>query len=185
MKQASTKKCRPGQRGASLLIVLILLAVLLLGGLSMARVDADSTLIAGNTAWRDAALQASEVGLSDAYAQIQALTTEEADQPAAGYFATRRAVDPAAGIDWSAMPSTAVGPYTVRRVVERLCEGPLPLADPARQCVVAAVPSGLETSGKACSEGIDTSLAGKQYRVTVSVTGPRNTLVFVQGAVIR
>ena len=175
------------QRGASLIVVLILLAVMLLAGLSMARVGADATLIAGNTAYRDGALQASEVGLSDAFAQIQTLDGEDTDQVAAGYFASRRTDDGAGlptGIDWAAMPSTTVDPYTVRRVVERLCTGPLPVVDAARQCVVKPGASGLESSSKAGADGFESPL-GKQFRVTVNVTGPKNTQVFVQDAVIR
>lgn len=178
------------QAGASLLIVLVLLTVLLLGSLAMARSDLVSTLIAGNVAARNAALQASEVGLADAYAQVLALGSEESNQPSIGYYATRQAESDSSGvpdITWADMPSTTIGRFTVRRVIERLCTGSLPVVDPARYCVLAGGPP-LESSSKAGADALGIAVA-KQYRVTVRVANEGDDLhaaeVIVQDLVVR
>ncbi|MET0382414.1 MAG: hypothetical protein ABW032_03225 [Burkholderiaceae bacterium] len=174
------------QSGASLLVVLVLLAVLLLGSLAMARSDLTGGLIAGNTATRGTALQASEVGLADAYAQLLALTSEDTDQAGIGYFAQRQPEDASGlptGFDWSSIASTGVGSYTVKHVIERLCTGPLPVVDAARYCVVSTQGSS-DSSTKAGAPPMPGTI-GKQYRVTVSVTGPHDTQVFVQDLAVR
>ena len=61
---------RRSQRGVTILVVLVLLAVMLLGGLAMARMTETRTLASGNTAFREASLQAAEVGLNEAYALL-------------------------------------------------------------------------------------------------------------------
>ena len=71
---------RRSQRGVTILVVLVLLAVMLLGGLAMARMTEIGTLASGNTAFREASLQASEVGLNEAYAALQAVGLRRGQQ---------------------------------------------------------------------------------------------------------
>ena len=56
-----------GQRGVTMLVVLVLLSVMLLGGMALARLTEVGTLASGNTAFREAAVQASEVGLNTVF----------------------------------------------------------------------------------------------------------------------
>lgn len=182
---------KSAQDGASLLVVLVLLTVMLLSVVSLARMGEASTLIAGNIATKDAALQASEVGVADAYAAIQARATADFDaDDAAWYRATYlRANDDAtsglpgaAVVDWSssALNSKAVGGYTVRYVVERMCAA-TPVTDVNHQCMVKKAYAG--NSGKAGTEDLE-SEPGMQYRVTVNVAGPRSSSTFVQAFVV-
>lgn len=167
------------QRGVTMLIVLILLTVMLLGGLAMARMTEVGTVAVGNAGFRNAALQASEVGLNTAFQGIAdiAVTAEDAD---AGnwYWSTNLAQD-ANGlpvVDWALAPEIAVGDYRVRYVAERVCTVAA-VVDPLLDCLVrqALVPASADPT----REKVDPPNS-KQYRVTVRVTGPKETTTFVQ-----
>ena len=69
MSRLARRPTRP-QRGVTILVVLVLLSVMLLGGLALARMTEIGTLAAGNSAYREAALQASEIGLNSVYALL-------------------------------------------------------------------------------------------------------------------
>jgi Tfp pilus assembly protein PilX len=175
------------QQGASILIVLILLTVMALGALSIARVSDTSTAVAGNLSFKAAAMQASEVGLSEGFAQLQALTAAELEATkGAWYFPVRQAVD-AAGlpstVDWATAPKVAVGGgYSASYVVERMCTGAVPVTDPAVQCFLKRLPA--QGSAKAGLEKMDAP-AVVQYRMTVYVQGPKGTQTFVQAMATR
>jgi type IV pilus assembly protein PilX len=169
---------RRGQRGMSILLVLVVMVAALLGGLALARVSETGALVAAGVADKDAALHASEIGVNAAYARVLALAADDADADG-WYFSAMRAAGAdgtPAGIDWSAAPEISAGRFSVRYVVERLCTVAV-ATDPARQCVLA--PAQPMQSAKAGSEALDVP-AGKQYRITVRVTGPRMTLTVVQ-----
>jgi len=174
---------RRAQRGVTMLVVLVLLSVMLLGGLALARMSEIGSLASGNTAFREASIQASEVGLNTAFAAVRALTVEEADL-GNWYYALTQAQD-ATGIptvDWSVAPEVAVGVYRVRYIAERLCAGALPVTDPLRQCLVLQVPQ--LASADVTREKPDPPNS-KQFRVTVRVTGPKGTQTWVQSLVTK
>lgn len=182
-------KSHSQQKGASLLIVLILLTVMLMGVSSLARMGATNTLIAGNLASKDAALNASEIGVSDAYSAIDTLVASGNPDVAATswYFATYSpANDNASGIrsdvDWTntALNKKTVGAYTVRYVVERLCTV-APVTDKNNQCMAKKAYNG--NSGKSGTEDLE-SIPGVQYRVTVNVAGPKESSTTVQSWVV-
>jgi type IV pilus assembly protein PilX len=80
-----------GQRGASLLFVLMALVVLGLAGVALSRSIDTGTLILGNLGFRQDALMASNTGSELAIAWLQATvagTALEADIPARGYYAS-------------------------------------------------------------------------------------------------
>lgn len=170
---------KPAQQGASLLIVLVMLTVLLLASLSVYRVTDASTRQAGGIASRAAAMQASEVGVAEAFIAVKALTDEETDV-AGWYYATRRNTDQyglPTGIDWSKAPLRQVGPYEVRYVVDRFCYGTTPVTDAGAQCFLKRLPT--SGSAKAGAEAL-ASPAVMQFRLTVSVKGPKSLQTFVQ-----
>jgi type IV pilus assembly protein PilX len=175
---------RRNQKGASLIIVLVVLMILLLGALSMARVNETTSLIAGNIAFKDSSMQASEVGVSEAFAQLATIADDEQNQ-GGWYFATIQGDDAAglpAGMDWTGATSTSVGPFKVRYVVERQCAGATPIADMNAQCLIKKLPS--TGSAKVGMESLEQA-ASKQYRITAFVTGPKNTQTYVQTMVVR
>ena len=67
------------QQGMTMLVVLVLLSVMLLGGLALARITETSTLASGNAAFREASLQASEVGLNSAYMATRGIAAASED----------------------------------------------------------------------------------------------------------
>lgn len=177
------RRLQAAQRGVTILVVLVLLTVMLLGGLALARMTEVGTLAAGNSAFRDAALQASEIGLNEVYAQVRAIGDENV---AVGtwYRPSTMATD-ANGlpvVDWDTLPEVVVGLYSLRYVADRICQGALPVADPLKQCLVRQIPQ-LE-SADATKEELDPPNA-KQFRVTIRVTGPKNTQTWVQSMVTK
>lgn len=178
------KPTNRSQRGVTILVVLMLMSVMMLGGLALARMAGVGTLVAGNITMKERALQASEVGVNTAYASLRALPLTTSNV-GGWYFAT--ALDQTAeglpdGIDWSGTgptsTSTTVGAYTVRYVVERMCST-MPNVNVERECLLKVV----------AIEPVDASgLAppmAQQFRITVRVTGPKDTRTFVQALVTR
>jgi Tfp pilus assembly protein PilX len=169
---------KQSQRGASLIVVLVLLSVLLLGVVSLARMSDASTLMAGNIASKGKAMAASEVGLAEAAAALSALTTP--DVADATWYSPTKLVDDTVGlptgINWSTIKSSTVGGYTVRYFVERMCSVS-PVTALNTQCSVKK--AYVEGSSKAGGEALESTPA-IEYRATVSVAGPKDTATFVQ-----
>ncbi len=174
------------ERGVTVLVVLILLSVTLLGGLVLARMAAAGSLVAGNVMMKERALQASEVGINTAYASVRALTTSQLASDTGGwYFAAERAPDAnglPSGLDWSspgaAGASVNVGAFTVQYVVERICATAAP-TDVAGQCLLKVVDIPIKDAS-----GLAPPMA-QQFRITVRVTGPKDTRTYVQALVTR
>lgn len=203
------------QRGAALFIALIALIALTLAGLALVRSVNTSNLIAGNFAFRQAALHANDVGVENAVTYLLALRNNCAanreamnqnypDGCAAGacrYYASMRdesrgmpagsaiGASPMVAIDWNSANVAAdqVGNgFGVQYVIDRMCQSNNPGDDVLVNCFTGPRPAGNSfsesnlTSSKyaACDDQIETF-----YRVTVRVTGPRNTLSMVQAIV--
>jgi type IV pilus assembly protein PilX len=171
------------QRGVTMLMVLLLLSVMLLGGLALARITEVGSLASGNSAYREASLQASEVGVNTAYAAVKALADEE-NNLGNWYWASIQGAD-GAGIPtvvWANAPEVMVGSYSVRYVVERMCSQSN-VSNTLRQCLVKQVPKGFDSAifGK---EALDPPNS-RQFRITVRVLGPKETQAWVQSLVTK
>lgn len=180
---------RRGQRGVSLIIALIALVALTLAGLALLRTADTSNVIAGNLSFREATVQATDVGVETAFAALANIvaTSPDANAPAGcgagacNYYPTIQAVN-AAGvptvIDWTAVPTTSVsGSYGVQYVIDRLCNGPTPVTDIAGNCMNVA---GTSVGSHKAGDVSFTSAAQVYYRAVVRVTGPRNAVSMVQ-----
>ena len=166
------------QQGASLIIVVILLVVLMISALALVRSSETVGAVAGNVAFKQAASEAGDTGLAAATGWMATLTNAEA--AAAGvYYATRQNVDGYGlpTIDWSPVPQTTVNAFKVQYVVERMCQGPLPVASLTTQCLTA---QGQQGGSKKAGSPSYTGKPAVYYRVTVRVKGPRNSESFVQ-----
>lgn len=185
LSNQSTRKSSQG--GASLIVVLVLLSVMVLAIASMARLGETNFMLAGNIAVKDAALGASEVGVSDAYIALSALSATDS-AVSSWYRATYDATNDSSGVPgtnvvtWtdSGLNKKLVGNYTVRYLVERMCST-TPVTDPANQCMIKKAYAG--NSSKAGAEALE-STPGIQYRITVNVVGPKNSSTFVQALVV-
>jgi hypothetical protein len=181
---------RRRQRGTSLLIVLVLLSVMLLGGMTMARLSETSTLVAGNMTNTDLSVQASEIGINTAVANLAAVANYEVDTTDGSgkvwYQAkmlTSDAVDQPSSF-WSSRPEVTVGKggqFSVRYFVERLCEV-TPVTDPQSQCLLRRKPA--DVVG-ATGDPEPNPPAYRQYRITVRVEAPKNGVTFFQSVATR
>jgi type IV pilus assembly protein PilX len=196
VKPASLTLRARREDGIVLILVLIGVIAMALAGIALVRATQTTNLIAGNFAFKQAALAATDSGVELAFAQLDTLivTTADAAFPAgcsAGacvYYPTRQATDsngiPAAVGDWSTIPSTTInGAYAAQYVIDRLCSGALPVTDIATNCYIGQ-PNG---SGPNRKVGDNSFSPGPQnyYRVSVRVSGPRNTKSFVQAIVAK
>lgn len=172
---------RKSQSGGSLVLVLVLLAVMLIGTMSMINTTGLSSAMAGNTAFRQGATGAAQFGVDAGAQLIRALVAPDAD--AAGYYATRRAADafglPA--VSWSSQPEIVQGIYSVRWLVERLCTK-TPVVDPLTDCSGYALATASSSKVGATTYTLG---GGLYYRVTVRVMGPKNTESYVQASFAR
>lgn len=196
------------QQGVVLIISLIALVAISLAGLALMRTVDTSNVISGNVAFNEAAQQLSDVGAEDAYLKINGLldpagcqkTLANCPKNAAGnsYFYPNVApIDPesklpapAGGIVWSdplavALPGEATASYSVRYMVERMCGNAITgntaspgdntadfTVDPTfAKC--RATPMYPDAAGA-------TDIGNLYYRVTVQVSGPRNTRALSQ-----
>lgn len=173
---------KPHQQGVTMVVVLVLLTVMLLGGMALARMTEVGTLASGNAAFREASIQASEIGVNTAFAAVQGLTNENVNN-GNWYFATTQPQD-ANGVptvNFDLAPEVVVGAYRVRYVVDRICEGVMPVMEPLRQCLVRQVPQ-IESATE--KEKPDPPTA-RQFRITVRVMGPKDTQAWVQALITK
>lgn len=181
---------RRSQRGVSLVIALIALVALTVAGLALIRATDTSNVISGNLAFREATVQATDVGVESAITALGtiATTSPDANYPAGcaagacNYYPTIQNPVNAAGvptvIDWTAVPSTTLdSSYAVQYVIDRLCDGPTPVTDVAGKCMNQA---GTSAGSKKAGAVSFTTSSQIYYRVLVRVTGPRNAVSIVQ-----
>jgi type IV pilus assembly protein PilX len=172
------------QAGVALLLILIVLGVLLLAAAALLRNSETAALIAGNITFKQAALQAADIAVNQAVADLTSRADLETTVPGV-YVATRLATDDNGlpeSFDWSAVQSQSVGTLRLQWVVDRLCVPPLPVTNPIAQCQV----NSLATTGSNKVGSPDyKSTTTYFYRVTVRARGPKNAESFVQSVVSR
>ncbi len=184
------------ERGIVMILVMIGIVAMALAGVALVRATQTTNLIAGNFAFKQAALAATDSAVELAYSQLDALIVSSAEAPyptgcavgACLYYPTRQATDingvPTAVGDWSAVPASTVNTsYSAQYVIDRLCSGALPVTDAALNCYVDKG----TVSGGSKKVGDVAFASGPQifYRVSVRVSGPRNTKSFVQAIVAK
>ena len=198
-------KCRrarplnpPGkQTGVVLFIALIALVVMSLAAVALIRSVDTNTMIAGNLAFKQAAISSADSGLETAIGWLATKaasggdTAFDADDTANGFYSTSAAdaktlsaasTKLATGTQITAGQDTSGN--TVRYVVQRLCR--TTGAANTGSCLYGAPTDPTGTKGvKDASEAGGPSAAGTSvmFRVTVSVAGPKNTLGFIQAYV--
>lgn len=172
------------ERGIATVVVLLLLTVMLLGGVALARMTEVGTLAAGNAAYREAAMQASEVGLNTAFEAVKGIAPASENSAVGGWYSPSELAKDDYGIptvDWSNAPSIAVGATDVRYVVERACTVSN-VTYPLHQCLVRQEPN------PPCANSDCQPLEprnSRQYRITVRVTDRKGTRTFVQSLVTK
>lgn len=197
------------QRGLVLFLALMALVVLSLAAVALIRSVDTSTLIAGNLAFKQAATTSADAGIDAAIAQLVTMRdsngtknvlndnthtfniTDTAARP--GYFSN---ADPAlnltADATWDDVNNVLVGTdasgNTVRYIIQRMCRT-ANVAIQTADCLFSTTTD--DTGGqqikfpKDICDGPGCPVPGQtpQVRVTVRVTGPKNTISYVQAFV--
>lgn len=209
MPISSVRTAPRRQRGVVLFIALIALIAMALAAVGLMRSVDTSNVIAGNMAFKQSTINASDLGVEDAFDKLATIVTTslEANYPAGcdkdcTYYPTLRAADsrglptvkqlsaadPSAGaaIDWGSVASVTLpaelAQYEVRYVIDRLCLGPPPVTDLQANCSSEA-PLGGGTKKSLGTVFSNTTTV--HYRVSIRVLGPRNTLSYVQAVISR
>lgn len=185
------------ERGVVLFIALIALVALTMAGIAIVRSVDTGNVISGNMAFRQAALQSSDIGVEAAFIALPGIVATSKDANISNvYYALRQTVDIddngiPDNINWAnvacrdnlnATVACSDQDYQVKYIIERLCEqqtnGSTTVTDVQSYCFVDV------GTGKGGSKGSFTPLFSSAsaiyYRVTVQVTGPRNTRAYVQ-----
>jgi Tfp pilus assembly protein PilX len=211
---ATPARCRPpranaaaNQQGMVLFIALIVLVAMTLAGIALVRSVDTANVIAGNLAFKQATLQAADLGVEAAVTALPTIIAGSVDTnltPAASstnpnywYYATRRETDAyavptqkqygaagaATAINWTQVPvAQTLSGNSVQIVIDRLCRGPTPVTDLMGQCFADPPATGGD------SDKFGSSFSGTPivyYRLTARVAGPRNTVSMVQAILSR
>jgi hypothetical protein len=150
--------------------------VLLLGSAAVMQSFASTLATVGNHSFRSAALAAGESAVVEAKNFVRTADTEAT--LANRYYPVMLPVDSAGlpEIAWDAVPAVSKGAYSVRHVIERLCNI-APVTEPETQCQLAKNAS---TGSYKVGSPVFSNTAIILYRVTTQVTGPKNTEVITQ-----
>lgn len=196
---------RHKQSGVSLFVALIALVVMMLGGISLVRSVHTANLIAGNSAFKTAALNLSDIGVELAFNSVVSLYAPKANVAVANtYYPVIQQTD-AQGlpiVNWSnvtelSSPAVQTG-YHVKYVVVRMCtplqgqltDGTATGPDPANTSGIVlycdTVPdpaNGLNSNSKAIG-GFQFNLSSSVfYSISVRVDGPHGATSYVQAMV--
>ena len=186
----------PGRRpsresGVVLLFCLVILVILLAGGVAVMRSMNTSLFSAGNLAFKRDLVNQGEHALSEVLAEFKtggALTSANSDNSTLNYKASTLPTN-AQGVPNALLSDTAfaaVGRNTndmtggtpdvkIRYLIERMCNAAG--TSTSNNCVQSAA---APTGGTAGPQPPPPPPTATVYRVTVRVTGPRDTQVFLQ-----
>lgn len=167
------------QTGSSLIMVLVVLTILLISIMAYVQSTETSNIIAGNITFKAAANDAAEIGIDQAGDELA--TQTNMDTPISNrYYPIQLTTDVnglPANFNWTPIPATTLNGYSIQHITERLCRGNLPVQNITSQCNVGQLTA---PSSNKLGAAVYNSGNTVYYRVTVRVTGPKNTLTFVQ-----
>lgn len=187
---------KASQKGIALIVALIMLVVMTLAAIALVRSVDTSNIIAGNLAFKQSATHSGDFGIESAITWLEANnagTILHANIIASGYAASRQ--DPGAGQSWDDFWTVLAGNNqvitlatnasgdTVSYTIQRLCNAVGDPASPSTGCQVS--PAASSNANSSQDAGSIALLYNSQvyYRITSRVTGPRNTVDYVQAVV--
>ena len=198
------------QSGVVLLIALIVLVAMTLAAVSMMRSVDTGTLVAGNIAFRQSAVQSGDTGVEVARAWLIANQAAlNGDIPTAGYYSTRqdnidftgnRSASSSDNVDWDnsnatlpakafIVPGTGTPPVdgagnNVAYVINRLCSIPGDPNTAGQSCTTTTISAIGSTQDVADYSGYGLTTKNQiYYRITARIVGLKNTITFVQAVV--
>lgn len=195
---------RAQQKGAVLIITLIVLAAMTLAVIALVRSVDTTNVIAGNLAFKQSATHSGDIGIEAgvSWLQLNSGPTLWNDNIANGYSATRQ--DPAAGQTWDAfwavldnagkvvpLDANADGVADVDAAgnsmfytIQRLCNATGDPAAPGTGCSIVPAASATSDSSSQDAGTIALQYSGQvYYRITTRIKGPRNAISYVQSIV--
>ena len=189
---------RNKQQGVVLWVSLIVLVVMMAATVAILRSTSTGQNIAGNLGFKQNAVTASDLAVEQAIAAVLAAggAALDADISAQGYYATWNGGMPAgqvfnpATVDWGTLATVNATPTggdgtgndSVRYVIHRMCLNSGSVVAAGQVCSFAdADPPGTKLGDSPTPAGNVPTQAF--YRVTVRITGPRNTLTFTQAMI--
>lgn len=187
------------QDGVVLFIALIALVTILLAAVALVRSVDTSSLIAGNIAFRRAATSSADTGLESAIAWLSAQQLADKDKnpdldashvlnntdKANGYYSNLDESDSdfKSAATWTDQLSGKAGKDTngneVRYIIQRMCRTK-DVIPKSENCIFADAESKTD-SQDGPKPHAEKNANSPMYRVTVRVTGPRNTTSYIQG----
>ncbi len=181
------------QKGVVLMVALIILVAMTLAGLALMRSVDTSGIIAGNLAFQQSASYSGSSGTEAAISWLQTNNvgaTLQSSNTGQGYSAARQ--DPSATQSWdvfwtavlaaqSSAPALDAAGNSVSYAIQRLCNMPGSPTTPGVGCSrpFSAVVSNNSNSKQ--TSNIPLNVNNQiYYRITTRVTGPRNTVSYIQ-----
>lgn len=188
------------QRGAVLIIALVVLVAMTLSALALIRSVNMSNRVSGNMAFRESAVLSAEHGTEDALAQLKAKsglgkTELHENIEDMGYQAAL--ADPAipeggSQVDWGLFWKEGSDDYIKARVVNTDAAGNTVSYVIHRLCKTAGKPAEAKCARPPMGGGGDSHIGGGMplplssqvyYRIISRVAGPRNTVAYTQAIV--
>lgn len=187
------------EQGVVLIIALIVLVAMTLAAVALIRTVDISTQISGNLAFRQSGVQAADAGVELARRWLMTAGINSLNNNSGkSYYATSNGggtgnppiFDPTS-FDWTGTVATAQDSSgnTSNYVIHRMCDQPLAPSDPNANCFMApGSASGSSNRIKGsddfkCIGSTCTASTNPYYRITVRVTGPKNTVTYIQAVI--
>jgi type IV pilus assembly protein PilX len=202
IRQAHRLPTARSQRGTMLIIALIVLVAMTLAGIATMRSVDTATVMAGNIAFRQAALNAADQGIQAGFAALVGKSSDVLNNdgnaqvapnpPIPGYFSSASASEP----DWTddaawvnAVQLNGGTPDAAGNVVQYLVQRLCSIANAAPTAAGNTCGQTVSTSSTLSRVGEDnfrittagmTSSNQPQYRITARAVGPRRSIAVVQ-----
>jgi Tfp pilus assembly protein PilX len=183
------------QQGLVLFIALIVLVAMSLAGVALMRSVDTGTVVAGNMAFKQSAINVADRGTQEAAAWITANSagaTLYNDNLSVGYFSSQPPAEP----DWFDIANWGDGVVlnggtpdaagnVVRYMIHRMCVTGNESYAGTNDCALY-YPTSVATSGGSMAVGATQFIGNPQlyYRITTRVDGPRNTVSVIQTSVL-
>jgi type IV pilus assembly protein PilX len=186
---------RASQRGYMLMLVLVALVAMMISGVALVRSMDTNQLVAGNMASRNATVHSSDLAVQQAVTWITANATNgvlNADAVASGYHAQEQEPDWTASGTWTQCTtltgttpciSTDAAGNQVSWVIHRMCSIAGGTGTANQFC--SSLNGNASSAGNSYSSDavIFNGLPKNFYRISIQVTGPRNTTTLTQAFV--
>lgn len=197
MSITCNRPCRPpgGQHGIVMFMALIMLVLMTLGGLSLFSTIDTAIVVSGNIASQRSATRSGDLCAEQAITWLgaNAGATLYNNSPANGYIAAGLGA-PAAGQTWAqywTQAAAGVTPITLATdaagntascIIERQCNLPGAAYSSGPPSVECVAPPTSSSSGSSMGVGFVqlNRPTAVYYRITTRISGPRNTLSFIQ-----